>query len=43
VLVRPAASGLVLDHSGNVVNDTAVTMKLSDLRLEVQKVLGTNP
>ena len=43
VLVRPAASGLVLDHSGNVVNDTAVTMKLSDLRLEVQKVLGSNP
>jgi len=43
VLVRPAASGLVLDHDGNVVNDTAVSMKLSDLRVEVQKVLGTNP
>jgi hypothetical protein len=42
VLVRPAAAGLVLDHSGNVVNDTAVTMKLSDLRTEVQKVLGSN-
>jgi hypothetical protein len=43
VLVRPAASGLMLDHAGNVVNDTAVSMKLSDLRAEVQKVLGTNP
>jgi hypothetical protein len=42
VLVRPAAAGLVLDHDGNVVNDTAVSMKLSDLRVEVQKVLGTN-
>ena len=40
VLVRPAAPGLMLDRSGNVVNDAGVTLKLTDLRSEVQKVLG---
>jgi hypothetical protein len=40
VLVRPAAPGLMLDRAGHVVDDAAVTMKLSDLRTEVQKILG---
>jgi hypothetical protein len=41
VLVRPAAPALMLDRTGNVVDDKAVTMKLSDLRAEVQKVLSS--
>jgi hypothetical protein len=40
VLVRPAAPGLMLDRAGNVVNDAGVTLKLGDLRAEVQKVLS---
>jgi hypothetical protein len=40
VLARPAAPGLMLDASGNVVNDTAVSMTLDGLRAEVLKVLG---
>lgn len=42
VLVRPAAPGLMLDAAGNVVNDAGVSVKLSDLRTEIQTVLGTN-
>jgi hypothetical protein len=41
VLVRPAAASLLLDRTGNVVDDKAVTMKLNDLRAEVQKVLSS--
>jgi hypothetical protein len=40
VLVRPAASELMLDQAGKVVNDQGVTMKLTDLRTEIQKVAG---
>lgn len=42
VLVRPAAPGLMLNSSGNVVDDKAVSMTLDELRAEVQKVLGSN-
>jgi len=42
VLVRPAAPGLMLNAAGNVVNDAGVSMKLSDLRTEIQTALGTN-
>lgn len=41
VLVRPSAPGLMLDRAGNVVDDAAVTMTLTDLRTQTQKVLGT--
>lgn len=40
VLVRPAANAPMLNKSGNVVNDSSVTMKLSDLKTEIQKVMG---
>lgn len=41
VLVRPSAPGLMLDRAGNVVDNSAVAMTLSDLRAQVQKALGT--
>lgn len=40
VLIRPAATAPMLDSSGKVVNDSSVTMKLSDLEAEIQKVRG---
>lgn len=40
VLVRAAATSPMLDQSGNVVTDQPVTMKLSDLKTEIQKVRG---
>lgn len=40
VLVRPAATAPMLDKSGNVVSDSAASVKLSDLKTEIQKVLG---
>jgi hypothetical protein len=39
VLIRPAITGLVLNTSGQVVNDQAVTMSLSDLRSQIQQTL----
>jgi hypothetical protein len=36
---RPAASELVLDRSGNPVEDRAVRMELQDLRARVLKTL----
>lgn len=41
VLIRPASSSLMLDKSGQVVSDQAVTITLSDLRSEIQQALGT--
>jgi hypothetical protein len=40
VLVRPAATNLVLNQAGNVVNDQGISMTLAALRTEVQKVAG---
>lgn len=40
VLVRPAASGLVVNQSGAAVPASAVTMTLAALQAEIQKVLG---
>lgn len=40
VLVRGPADGLMLDPQGRVVNDQGVTMKLADLRSEIQKVMA---
>jgi len=40
VLVRPAASDLMLDQAGKVVNDQGISMSLTALRTEIQKVLG---
>ncbi len=39
VLIRPAITGLVLNASGQVVNDQAVTTSLSDLRSQIQQTL----
>lgn len=40
VLMRGPADAVMLDAAGRVVNDQSVSMKLSDLRTEIQKVLG---
>jgi hypothetical protein len=40
ILVRPAITDLMLDRAGRVVSDQGVSMKLSDLRSEIQKVQG---
>jgi hypothetical protein len=40
VLVRGPIDSLMLDSSGRVVSDQGLTMKLSDMRTEIQKVLG---
>ncbi len=40
VLVRPAATGQMVDKAGNLVTDQAVTISLSDLRSEIQKPTG---
>jgi hypothetical protein len=40
VLIRPAAADLMLDQSGRVTNDQAITMSLGDLRLQIQRALG---
>jgi hypothetical protein len=40
VLIRPASSDTMLDKTGNVVTDQAVTILLSDLRAQIQKALG---
>jgi hypothetical protein len=40
VLVRGPVNGLMLDSAGRIVSDQGVTMKLSDLRLQIQKALG---
>lgn len=42
VLVRPAANAPMVNASGNVVSDSSVTMKLSDLKTEIQKVTSGN-
>jgi len=40
VLVRGPVDGLMLDRSGRVVSDRGLTIKLSDLRTQIQKALG---
>jgi hypothetical protein len=40
VLVRGPADALMLDSAGRMVSDQGITMKLSDLRSQVQKALG---
>jgi|SRR5579872_1148022 len=40
VLVRGPSDGLMLDARGRVVSDQGVTMKLADLRTEIQKVMA---
>jgi hypothetical protein len=40
VIVRPAAVSMMLNQAGQVVADQPVSMSLSDLRTEIQKVLG---
>lgn len=40
VLVRPAATGQMVDKAGNLVGDKAVTVSLSDLRAEIKKATG---
>jgi hypothetical protein len=40
VLVRGPLDGLVLDNAGRVVSDSAITMKLADLRSQIKKALG---
>jgi hypothetical protein len=40
VLVRPAATGQMVDKTGNLVGDKAVTVSLSDLRAEIKKATG---
>jgi hypothetical protein len=40
VLIRPAAAAMMLDKSGQVVSDQAVTMLLKDLRTQIQNALG---
>lgn len=40
VLVRPAASSPMLNASGDVVSDQAVTIKLNDLKTEIQNIRG---
>ncbi|MGH9557819.1 MAG: hypothetical protein ACRD30_01170, partial [Bryobacteraceae bacterium] len=40
VLVRPAAEDLMLDAAGKIVDDRAVSMRLADLRTEIQSALG---
>jgi hypothetical protein len=40
VIVRPAAVSMMLNQAGQVVADQPVSMTLSDLRAEIQKVLG---
>ncbi len=42
VLVRPAASGQVVDKSGNLITDQAVTIALSDLRTQIQTAMGAS-
>jgi len=41
VVVRPAANTPMLDKSGKVVSDSAASMKLSDLKTEIQKLRGS--
>jgi len=40
VLVRPAATGQMVDKTGNLVTDQAVTVSLSDLRAQIQALTG---
>ena len=40
VLIRGPIDSLMLDRAGHVIADQGVSMKLSDLRTEIQKVLG---
>jgi hypothetical protein len=40
VLARPAAAATMLDPSGKIVNDHAVTMTLGSLRSQIQQVLA---
>ena len=40
LLVRPAASGLVLNQSGGVAGNQAVTISLNDLKTQIQQLLG---
>jgi len=40
MLIRPSVTGLMLDASGNVVNDLGLTMSLSALQSQLQQALG---
>ena len=40
MLVRPAATELMLDKSGKVVSDQAVSLRLNDVRSQIQNTLG---
>lgn len=40
VLIRPAVAALMLDAQGNPVSNPSLTMSLSSLRSEIQKVQG---
>jgi hypothetical protein len=40
VIVRPASVSMMLNQSGQVVADQPVSMSLTDLRSEIQRVLG---
>lgn len=40
VLIRPAATDLMLDKAGKVIGDRGVTIRLNDLRAEIGRVLG---
>ncbi len=40
VLVRPAATGQMVDKAGHLITDQAVTISLSDLRSEIQTLTG---
>ena len=40
VLIRPSSSDLILDKSGNVVNESGMTLNLADLRSRIQQLLG---
>lgn len=40
MLIRPAASDLMLDKSGHVVSDQPVSLRLCDVRAQIQKSWG---
>src|SRR5258708_2344000 len=41
LLIRPAATELMLDKSGHVVNDLPLSLHLTDVRSQIQRTLGT--
>ena len=42
LLVRPAAMELVLDKNGNTVSNPALTLRWTDVRSQIRKVVGGN-